>query len=233
MNVHDELSDDDVLRAASECLSERPVASPPDVESIMGWGRTRQRRRSFAVAGLSTAGLAAVSALALALTGVLGPVQTHGTINTVAYTLVRNSDGTATLTLNPGELFDPVALQGDLAQYGIPAKVNTGSFCSTDPAPAGFSQVVTLPGPGTSQAGSGPSSTITIDPAAMPNGTELSIGNFQLTSGDQQADVALIDASSYTCTSTPPTLGNDTPGLGVWIHGPASLWPQYPDRGSN
>jgi len=50
--------------------------------------------------------------------------------------------------------------------------------------------------------------TITIDPSAMPAGTELSVGYFQLSSGEysgqQQADVVLIDTSSYTCSSTPP-----------------------------
>jgi hypothetical protein len=116
MNVHDELSDDEVLRAASESLSERPVASPPDVESIMDRGRAHRRRRSFAVAGLSVAGVAASSALALTLTGVLGPARAPDTIRTVAFTLVGNSDGTATLTLNPGELFDPAQLQSDLAK---------------------------------------------------------------------------------------------------------------------
>jgi hypothetical protein len=50
--------------------------------------------------------------------------------------------------------------------------------------------------------------TITIDPAAMPAGTELSVGCFQLSSGpysgQQQADVVVIDTSAYTCSSTPP-----------------------------
>jgi hypothetical protein len=50
--------------------------------------------------------------------------------------------------------------------------------------------------------------TITIDPSAMPAGTELSIGDFQLSSGaysgEQQADVVLVGTSSYTCSSTPP-----------------------------
>jgi hypothetical protein len=38
----------------------------------------------------------------------------------------------------------------------------------------------------------------------MPAGTELSFGNFQL-STSQQTAIALIDTSSYTCTSTAPT----------------------------
>jgi hypothetical protein len=101
-------------------------------------------------------------------------------------------------------------LQSDLARYGIPAKVTTGSFCSSDPAPAGFSQVVSShpAGPFTATPQNGVHPTITINPAAMPAGTELSIGNFQLSSGEyagqQQADFVLIDTSSYTCSSTPP-----------------------------
>ncbi len=215
MNVHDEISDSEVLRAASDSLSAMPVASPPDVEAIMARGRARRRRRLSAVAGVSVAA-AAGTALALGLTGVLGPARTPGTIRTAAFTLVSNSDGTATLTINPKELLDPAALQSDLARYGIPAKVTSGSFCSSDPAPAGFSQVVPgqPAGSGTGTPQSGVQPTITIDPSAMPAGAELSIGYFQLSSGEQQADVVLIDTSSYTCTSTPPDPNGPPDGYG-------------------
>jgi hypothetical protein len=227
MNIHDEMSDSEVLRAASDSLSAIPVASPPDIEAIMARGRVRRRRRLSAVAGVSLAA-AAGTALALGLTGVLGPARAPGTIRTEAFTLVSNSDGTATLTINPKELLDPAALQSDLADYGIPAMVTSGSFCSSDPAPAGFSQVVpgqpTGSGTGTPQSGVQP--TITIDPSAMPAGAELSVGYFQLSSGEQQANVVLIDTSSYTCTSTPPDLSGPPAGydesnsLGVLYGGP-------------
>jgi hypothetical protein len=212
MNVHDEMSDNEVLRAASDSLSAIPMASPPDVEAIMARGRARRRHRLSAVAGLSVTAVAAGTVLALGLPGVLGPApaRSTGTIRTAAFTLASNANGTATLTISPGELLDPAALQSDLAQYGIPAKVTTGSFCSSDPAPAGFSQVVSSnpAGPYTATPQNGIQPTITIDPAAMPAGTELSIGDFQLSSGEysgqQQADFVLIDTSSYTCSSTPP-----------------------------
>ena len=210
MNVHDEMSDTEVLRAASDSLSGIPVASPPDVAAIMARGRARRTRRLSAVAGVSVAGAAAGTALALGLTGVLGPARTPGTIRTAAFTLASSANGTATLTINPKELLDPAALQSDLAQYGIPAKVTSGSMCSSDPAPAGFSQVVSFQpaGPGTVTPQSGVQPTITIDPSAMPAGTELSIGDFQLSSGQysgqQQADLVLINTSSNTCSSTPP-----------------------------
>ena len=210
MNVHDAMSDNEVLRAASDSLAGIAVASPPDVAAIMARARARRTRRLAGVAGLSVAGAAAGTALVVGLAGALGPAPAPGTIRTASFTLASNASGTATLTLNPGELLDPAALQSDLQQYGIPAKVTSGSFCSSAPAPAGFSQVVSSnpAGPSTVTPGSGVRPTITIDPSAMPAGAELSVGYFQLSSGpaagEQQADAVLIDTSSYTCSSTPP-----------------------------
>jgi hypothetical protein len=220
VNVHDEMSDNEVLRTASESLSAIPVADAPDMKAITARGRARRRHRLSALAGLSVAGAAGVTALALGLTGVLGPAQTPGTIRTAAFTLVSNANGTATLTISPQELLDPAALQSDLAQYGIPAKITTGSLCTSDPAPAGFSQVVSSSPGGPSTATPTPVSnpTITIDPSAMPAGTELSVGDFQLSSGaysgQQQADFILIDTSSYTCSSTPPDPNSLPDGYG-------------------
>jgi hypothetical protein len=217
MNVHDGMSDNEVLRAASDSLSGIPMATPPDVEAIMARGRVRRTRRLSAVAGLSAAA-AGGTALALGLTGVLSPAHTPGTIRTASFTLASNSNGTATLTINPKELLDPAALQSDLAQYGIPAKVTSGSFCSSDPHPAGFSQVVSVNWPSNASPQSGVQPTITIDPSAMPAGAELGVGYFQLSSGEaageQQADVVLIDTSSYTCTSIPPDPNGPPAGYG-------------------
>jgi hypothetical protein len=55
---------------------------------------------------------------------------------------------------------------------------------------------------GKTQLGEDP--TITINPAEMPAGTELSFGNFQLGNGGRTI-IALIDTGSYTCASTAPT----------------------------
>ena len=88
-------------------------------------------------------------------------------------------------------------------------------------------------GPYTATPQNGVHPTITIDPAAMPAGTELSIGNFQLSSGQysgqQQADFVLIDTSSYTCSSTPPD-PNGLPdgygpsdGIGLLYGGPGPV----------
>lgn len=169
------------------------------------------------------AAVAAGTALALGLTGALGSAPAHGTgtIRTAAFTIVSNPNGTTTLTINPSELLDAATLQSDLAQDGIPAMVTVGSFCSSDPAPAGFSQVVSFQPAGefTVQEPSAEQPTITIDPAAMPAGTELSFGDFQLTTGEQQASFALIDTSSYTCTSTPPGPAGPPGGAGLLYGG--------------
>jgi hypothetical protein len=158
-------------------------------------------------AGVATGTAAAGVALGLGLTGVLGsaPARDTGaigasahhtsTIRTTAFTLVEHANGTATLTINAGVLFEPSTLQRDLRQDGIPALVTSGSFCSSDPAPAGFNQVVT---------GQKHTDTFTINPAAMPAGTELTFGYFQFSAG-QEAAAGLLNASSYSCISTAPT----------------------------
>ncbi len=217
----DQMTDSGELHQLRDSLSGVAMPEPPRLEAITARGRARRRHRRSRAAGMSVAGVGAGTALALGLTGALGPAPVHdtirtiapgtirnlapGTIRTAAFKIVKNPNGKATLTLNPNEFLAPATLQRDLAKYDIPAKVTSGSFCSSDPAPAGFSQVVSLPpreAPVPPQSGVQP--TITFDPAAMPAGTELSVGYFQLTSGEQQASFALIDTSTYSCTSTPP-----------------------------
>ena len=190
-------------------------ARPTAAAEIIRQG-DRRRRRSLAhrsLAGLSAAGVAGAGvALGLGLAGP-GPAHDTGTIRTAAFTLVTNADGTATLTINPNVLLEPGTLQRDLARDGIPAMVTVGRFCSSDPAPAGFSQVVSLqkmpraelpkpPLPGTKPKHL-PDRTMTINPVELPAGAELSVGNFQLANG-QETFLALIDTGSYSCTSTAP-----------------------------
>ncbi len=174
-------------------------ARPPAAAEIIRQGD--RRRRSLArqsLGGLSAAGVVGAGvALGLGLTG-SAPGHATGTIRTAAFTLVTNANGTATLTINNNVLFEPGTLQSDLARDGIPAKVTVGSFCSSDPAPAAVSQVISVP---KIQPGEAP--TITINPATMPAGTELSFGNFELANGGRTF-LALIDMGSYTCTSTAP-----------------------------
>jgi hypothetical protein len=162
-------------------------------------------------AGITAATAAAAAVAGLSLSGAFGPSPDHGTgtIRTAAFTLVEHADGTATLTINPQVILDPSTLQSDLRQHGIPAIVTTGSFCSSDPTPPGFSQVVTE---------HKQPRTMTINPAAMPAGTELSFGSFRVPAGPETA-IQLIDTNSYTCTHTAPT----APPPGGTMVGPASV----------
>jgi len=197
------------LATARDSLTGVQMRTPLD--SIVRNGRAARRRHRLLALMISTGAVAAVAvaALAVGLTGGTGSAHRAGTIRTAAFILVSHSDGTATLTINPLVLLDPGTLQSDLDQDGIPAMVTTGSFCSSDPQPAGLSDAVSSePTP----SGSGPVAdpTITIDPAAMPAGTELSFGNFQA-AGSQQTSLTLVSTGSYTCTSTPPALA--TPGI--------------------
>lgn len=179
-------------------------ARPPAASEIIRQG-DRRRQRSLtcqslgAAAGVAGAGVA----LGLGLTAAASPHE-EATIHTAAFTLVRHANGTATLTINANVLLEPGILQSDLEQDGIPAKVTVGSFCLSDPLPAGLLQVVSgQPGQQGGQLNfPGPADdTITINPAAMPAGTELSFGNFRVANGEQTY-FTLIETASYTCNST-------------------------------
>jgi hypothetical protein len=213
VNVHDEMSDSEVLRAASEVLSRISVAAPPDVGAITARGRARRNRRLAGAAGLSVA--AAAAALALSLTGALGPSEATapGSLRATSFTLVSHHNGTVTLTINMSNLqvlLDTTALQHDFRQDGIPALVTSGAFCFSSPAPAGFWHVVSgsqAPRnvhPGEVFTPENPP-TLTFNPAAIPAGTELSIGVLPPSSLGghrmQGVSLGLIDANSHTCTS--------------------------------
>jgi hypothetical protein len=174
-------------------------ARPPAAADILAQGDARRRFRTRqALGGLSAAGVAGAGvALGLALTSA-APGHATGTIQTAAFTLVSHADGTATLTIGNNVLFDPATLQRDLARDGIAAKVTTGSFCSSDPAPGNVAQVISAP---KIQPGQAP--TVVINPAVMPAGTELSVGNFPLADSGRTY-LTLIDTGSYACASTPP-----------------------------
>jgi hypothetical protein len=205
------VNDAEVITAVREQRDK--VHSHTSVDQIISRGRTvRARRRiSGAVTGLAVVA-AAGTALALGLTGVLGaaPARSTAMIRTTAFTLVKHANGTATLTINPNVLLNPATLQSDLQRDGIPTMVTTGRLCSSHPSPAGFTQVVT------GQRSS--PDTMTINPAAMPAGTELSFGYFKLSSGQETVDT-LIDTNSYTCTSTAPVIWPPGEGHRVVVHG--------------
>jgi hypothetical protein len=160
--------------------------------------RASAHRRLATCVAAGTAAVAVV--LSLSLTGTFGsaPGNATSTIRTTAFTLAKHPNGTATLTINAQVLLEPGTLQNDLRHDGIPAIVTTGSFCSSDPTPLGFSRAVRV----TTPPGAG-EQTVTINPAAMPAGTELSFGTFQ-NGTSVLTGAALISTGSHACASTPP-----------------------------
>jgi hypothetical protein len=201
------MNDDEVITAVREQRDK--VHSYTPVDQIISRGRTVRARRRIpgTVSGLAVVAAAAV-VLGLGLSGAFGsaPASGTGTIRTAAFTLVEHANGTATVTLRANLLFDPSALQSALQQDEIPAIVTAGSFCYSDPTPAGFAQVLSgSTGSAPASTGPAPALSFTINPAAMPPGTELSFGYSQLPRNSRiEIMIELIDTNSYTCTSTAP-----------------------------
>src|ERR1700761_4483180 len=222
MNLNDEISDHDVLRAAGRSLSALPAAAPPDVRTVMARGTARRRHQ---LSGLGVVAATAGTAAVLGLTGVLGGAATSagdagdstGTIHTAAFTLSENTNGTAELRLDRAETFNPEALQRALAQDGIPALVTSGSYCSSDPAlPSphhlGVLSVLAPDGiplgpPGPSSEQSVPPGSVTvINPSKLPTGTRLFF-DYTRTSGSESLTGGLLATHSYHCVKGGPPNG--------------------------
>jgi hypothetical protein len=174
------MNDNDVLCQVRESFPVVHMETP--VESIVARARSRQRHRraGLAVSGLTT-GLVGVVAISGVVSPRLGsPPADRPTAQLAAYTMVANPGGSTALTLRKGKQYrlDPDALRDALAQHGIPALVTVGRMCNSDPEPAsGVDQVVS---PRRLPDGS---VTLTINPAALPPGSKLSIGYFPTPSG--------------------------------------------------
>lgn len=134
MKVHDEMNDADVLRAAADALSAIPVPSAPDTAAIITSARARRRRQ---MTGLSIAGTAAVTVVALSLSGVFGAIshQPSGSAShqpshpadaqLTAWTVTRLADGDISITIK--QFKDPAGLQSTLRADGVPASVTFAS----------------------------------------------------------------------------------------------------------
>jgi hypothetical protein len=233
MNL-DEHPDDSVLtRELRDSVSQLTVPERPPLAAITSRGRGRQRRRLAGFGGLAVTGAAAGIALAVGLTGASGkaPALSAGsgqvtassgrtsTIQTVAFTLTSNGNGTDTLTLPLKQILNSTTFQQALDKHHIPALVKTGTYCWSNPAPAdphnlgvltieppikplhpGLSPVrgrPALPSPSKLIA----NTKTVINPAKIPSGTELFFG---YSSDDHAVFVDLIYIHSYTCGSQPP-----------------------------
>jgi hypothetical protein len=166
----------------------RTAAGLPDAEGarqrLLGrdYGpRTANRKLTAAI----TAAAAAAVAAGLSLSGVFSAASPAA-----AFTLVTNANGTMTLTLNTEQFGNPDRLEQALQQHGVPAVVNVGSFCSSNPQP---------PDNGAIDAVS--KAELVINPAALPAGTKLSFGYFPQS---RSLEETMIYDNAYTCADSPP-----------------------------
>jgi len=133
MNVHDEMSDADVLRAAAGSLSKIPMPGAPDTAAIITTGRARRRRRMTGV----MAGTAAVTVVVLGLSGAFAATShqpsgatrhqpTHrGHAQLAAWTVTKLADGNISVRIN--QFKDPAGLQRTLRADGVRASVTFAS----------------------------------------------------------------------------------------------------------
>jgi hypothetical protein len=180
----------------------------------------RRQLRAARLGRLAAAGIAAVAVAVAAGVGIDHAVSNghsaavgHGSaerpvhIHVAAFSVDSNAGGTVTVTLIRDHVPDPGALRHALAEAGVPALVTAGSVCYL-PGPSGaLAQAVSPP----RHLADG-SSIITITPAAIPAGSKLSIGYFQLPAGGGIHVSIVPDHAPLTCTSTPPA--RPAPGQG-------------------
>jgi hypothetical protein len=153
MNVNDEMSDADVLRAAADSLSTIPMPGAPDTAAIITTGRARRRRR---MTGLSLAGTAAVTVVALGLSGAFGATgrQLSGAVHQptrpahaqlTAWTVTKLADGNISVRIN--QFKNPAGLQSTLRADGVPASVTFASQQNPacHPYPGGAPAVGSIP----------------------------------------------------------------------------------------
>jgi hypothetical protein len=174
MNVHDDMSDTDVLNAARDRLSGMPLGSPPDVEAIMAGGRARRRRRLIpGVTG--TLAVAAGAALAVtALTPASHPPKPQPNVKLAAWSVTEKANGNITVVVR--ELADPAGLQSTLRADGVPANVTV--LGHPDPSCRAYpmSQALFTSVYRADKTAASGDTVLIIDPSALPGGAGVQIG---------------------------------------------------------
>jgi hypothetical protein len=189
-------------------------------EQIVAAGRARQRRRLAGAAAGMVAGAAAITGVTLGLSAPARPPAPTGTsvggvhVNTVAYTVDSQADGTVRVTWDKQRYFeDRDGLQAALRAAHFPVLIKEGEFCR-GPRDAGTLDPSGV-GPGVKKVMKGERSnngkvTFVFTPAAMPAGTQLFIGYLspaQLTAvgGNPGSVERLVPTTGpLTCTTVPP-----------------------------
>lgn len=164
------------------------------------------RFRRYAAAGIAAAAIAVAAGAGVDYAVSNGHSAASGGsagrivhIHDAAFSVDSNAGGAVTVTLARDHVLDPGALRHALAEAGVPALVTAGSVCYV-PAPSGaLAQAVSPP----RHLADG-STTVTITPSAIPAGSKLSIGYFQVLAGGGIYVSLVPDNAPLTCTPTPP-----------------------------
>jgi hypothetical protein len=123
----------------------------------------------------------------------------HGGQIHAAFSVDKTGKGTVTVTLMRNYVhIDPAALRHALAKAGVPALVTAGRVCAAGPS-AVVNQVL-----GPSQHLPDGTTVLTIVPAAIPRGHELSIGFFAVPGGGSGIHITVVpEKGRLTCTPLP------------------------------
>jgi hypothetical protein len=187
------MNDNEVLTKVRDGMSGIRMDTP--VDQILAKARFQRRSRRLVMAGAVS-----VVTLGLGLTAVFSAAGTNhptgpATAQLAAFSISGGPHGASSLTLRKGEQYrlNPVALRQALAHHDITALVTVGKSCDSNPEPEGLDRAVI------SQRHPDGSVTLTINPVAMPAGSELSIGYY--TTG---TTFALIEQGApLNCSSAP------------------------------
>jgi hypothetical protein len=171
------MNDDDImaaqimaaLRGAKDSLTD--VRMDASADSIVARAGRRRLHRGLSVAGAGALALGVGLGVVVSGGGGVTPVSSDKSVhvNLAAWSVNTTSDGLVDVTVR--ELTHPAAMRQALAQAGVPAYVSFDKFCQPKSG-HGLPQINAVLG----HSFSGHAVLMTIDPAAMPAGSELVIG---------------------------------------------------------
>jgi hypothetical protein len=190
------MNDTEVLDHVREATADIHMDVPLDAIVARGRARRSRRRRRFAAAGaaatVALVGVVVGTDQARPSSGHIGPA----TAQLTAFTVSTTPQGLTAVTLRKGQQYrlDPDALRQVLAEHGIAALVTVGKTCDTNPEPNRLDQVLSA------RRNADGAVYLTINPAAVPSGAELSIGYYP-----NGTSFSLIEEGApLQCESHPP-----------------------------
>ena len=193
----------DSLTAARDSLTQVHMTTPLD--TIVRHGRARRRRHRLT--GLAGAAVVAVGTV-LAVTALLPashPASHQPRVQLAAWTVVQQPGGIIHVTIS--ELRDPAGLQAALRADGVPASVSFGNGQQTACRPYPGGGFTTSANPALINSvfpPSGPGTSVSIRPSALPRGTGVLLAFLQRSQPGVpliQMEAAVVQASQQ-CTGS-------------------------------